>query len=372
MRLIELHILQSFPVSCLNRDEVGAPKTAIFGGVQRARISSQCLKRAIRLWARQENALAFRGSRTRKAAEQLAEALAQPPYNWAAEEAKEKAELVCHLMLNKKAPKKKGKKGANAEAEGETEESTSTLLYFSPEELRAMASAMDEARKSGQTDPGKLKDAAVAALKKNALAKDAADIALFGRMVANAPDLTLEGAAMFSHALSTHPADNEIDFFAAVDDEKTLGEDAGAGLIGTNEFNSATYYRFIAVNLDMLADNAHLGGLSVDERREILRVFLRACLMALPDKGRKNSMNAWVLPSYVLGVAKHRGQPIQLVNAFEKPVNSGAGLVEKSVAALREHFASLKRTWNIETAEEVELPPADLETFCRTLVQHVI
>lgn len=46
---IEFHILQSFPVTCLNRDDVGAPKTAVVGGVTRARVSSQCWKRQVRL-----------------------------------------------------------------------------------------------------------------------------------------------------------------------------------------------------------------------------------------------------------------------------------------------------------------------------------
>ena len=65
MKLIELHILQSFPVSCLNRDDVGAPKTATFGGVNRARISSQCLKRAIRELAQEMSPTLFAGNRSR-------------------------------------------------------------------------------------------------------------------------------------------------------------------------------------------------------------------------------------------------------------------------------------------------------------------
>ncbi len=46
---IEFHILQSFPVSCLNRDDLNSPKTCTVGGVSRARVSSQCWKRAVRL-----------------------------------------------------------------------------------------------------------------------------------------------------------------------------------------------------------------------------------------------------------------------------------------------------------------------------------
>ena len=84
--------------------------------------------------------------------------------------------------------------------------------------------------------------------------KDAADISIFGRMVANDHSLTVEAASMFSHALSTHKVDNEIDFFSAVDDLQTKDE-SGAGITSTLEFNSATYYRFAALNLDMLAND---------------------------------------------------------------------------------------------------------------------
>ena len=100
------------------------------------------------------------------------------------------------------------------------------------------------------------------AFKEGSLSKDAADIALFGRMVANDHSLTVEAASMFSHALSTHKVDNEIDFFAAVDDLQPK-EESGAGMTSTLEFNSATYYRFAAVNLDMLADKDHLGALPI-------------------------------------------------------------------------------------------------------------
>jgi len=46
---IELHLLQSFPPANLNRDENGMPKSTVFGGRPRARISSQCQKRAVRM-----------------------------------------------------------------------------------------------------------------------------------------------------------------------------------------------------------------------------------------------------------------------------------------------------------------------------------
>ncbi len=177
---------------------------------------------------------------------------------------------------------------------------------------------------------------------------------------------------MFSHALSTHKAANDLDFFAAVDDEKKSDEDAGAGMIGTNEFTSATYYRYIGLNLDMLADKHHLKCLALEERRQVVDTFLRAALLALPDKGRKNSMNALVAPSYVLGIVKEIGQPMQLVNAFEKPIRSPEGFVEPSVKALKEHHESMKKTWNITIKKEIDIPSTDLDGFCAELIKHVV
>src|SRR5438552_3573337 len=103
------------------------------------------------------------------------------------------------------------------------------------------------------TSPLQISKGEVAKAIKAVQLKDAADIALFGRMVADDHSLTVEGATMFSHALSTHKVDNEIDFFSALDDLQPK-EDPAAAMTSTLEFNSATYYRFAAVNLDMLAN----------------------------------------------------------------------------------------------------------------------
>lgn len=371
MKLIELHILQSFPVSCLNRDDVGAPKTAIFGGCLRARISSQCLKRAIRGLAQEINAGAFKGSRSRKAADDLTAALMrQEEAKLTPEAARKTAEEVLHLFLAKELPKaRKGKKTADAEPEAEQVD-TSTLLYLSPSEIDKIARSICAVLGGkAEATPKALKDAAVKALGKG-VPKDAADIAVFGRMVANAADVTLEGAGMFSHAISTHKCDNDLDFWTAVEDEKTAGDDAGAANMGTAEFNSACYYRYAALNLDLLFDGDHLKSLTRDERKQVVETFLRATLMAVPG-ARKNSMNANTLPAYVLGVVKDQGQPIQLVNAFEKPVWSKSGLNEKSIEEMKKHHAALKGTWSIAVAEEAAIPEVGLDEFCRRLVGHV-
>ncbi len=157
-----------------------------------------------------------------------------------------------------------------------------TAVYLSPGEITQIAEAV-----AAGEDPKK-------AVKK-VVRLDAADIALFGRMVANDPSLNIEGASMFSHALSTHAAVNEIDFFSAVDDRKADAADAGAGMIGTLEYTSATYYRYSAINLDLLFDEKHLAKLDATERKAVIKAFLSAVLTAVPG-ARRNSMNAATLP----------------------------------------------------------------------------
>ena len=206
--------------------------------------------------------------------------------------------------------------------------------------------------------------------------KDAADIALFGRMVATDHSLTVEGAAMFSHALSTHRADNDIDFYTAVDDlqadDPTIEDEdrAGSGMMGTLEFTSAVYYRYIGLNLALLGDESHLGALSAGDRRKVVDAFIGAAIVAVPG-ARKNSMNASTLPGYVLGLVKDKGQPPQMVNAFETAVRPKNGLMDSSIAALKDHHEQLKKTWAITPTVEVAIPDRPLDEFCAELVSHV-
>jgi CRISPR system Cascade subunit CasC len=202
------------------------------------------------------------------------------------------------------------------------------------------------------------------------LPKDAADIALFGRMVANDHSLTVEAASMFSHALSTHKADNEIDFFAAVDDLQPK-EESGAGMTSTLEFNSATYYRFAALNLNMLADEEHLGAMSRVERQSVVRTFLEATIKAIPG-ARRNTMNGNTLPDYVLGVVREKGHPIQLINAFESPVRSSQGYTAKSIELLRSEYKKLIDIWGISAVFRQSIPEVGLNDFLEGMVAHVI
>ncbi len=367
MELIELHILQSFPVTCLNRDDVGAPKSAFFGGVQRARVSSQSWKRAIRSMARELQPALFGGTRTRYVIRDLRMRFA------VAGRSEEETKILAEIT---------------ADALGKIDSveigNVKTLLYFSPMEMQkvvetVLASNVSQPlalyldAKSSEKTRTKAREELLKICEKAAkelasAVKDAADIALFGRMVADDPSLTVEGAGLFSHALSTHRAVNDVDFFSAVDDRADLAEQgAGAGHIGTLEFNSACYYRYVGVNLDLLDDDAHLAHLSKGERGRVLATLVRSALLAVPG-ARKNSMFGFNPPAFVLGL-RRRGHPLSLINAFEKPIKSGGdGYIEPSKNAMLEHLARLRATYGLEAEVEEQMPPADLQGFIAKLV----
>jgi CRISPR system Cascade subunit CasC len=345
MKHLELHIIQSVPVACLNRDDLNSPKTAVFGGVQRARVSSQSWKRSIREMAKELSPEQFKGERTRLMFEPLLKAM--EAVGLSAIDADDGAKKIIDALVKLDTKS--------------TDKVKSTTLYFmSPLELATLAKAYAETKDAKKT----LKSVDAKSL------KDAADISLFGRMVANDHSLTVEAASMFSHALSTHKVDNEIDFFAAVDDLQPK-EESGAGMTSTLEFNSATYYRFAALNLDMLADEEHLGSLTREERQSVVRTFVSATVKAIPG-ARKNTMNGNTLPAYVLGVVREKGHPVQLVNAFETPVRSSQGYVVKSVELLKAEYAKLTDTWGLKAVLDKAIPDVDMKTFLKEVVNHVI
>jgi len=345
MKHLELHIIQSVPVACLNRDDLNSPKTAIFGGVQRARVSSQSWKRAVREMAKEIAPDLFKGERTRLLYDPLVKAMSAAGLSTT--EADDGARKIIDELVK-------------LDSKSKDKVKSTTMYFMSPLEVETLAKAYSEVK-----DVKK----AIKAIDAKAL-KDAADIALFGRMVASDKSLSVEAASMFSHALSTHKADNEIDFFSAVDDLQPK-EESGAGITSTLEFNSATYYRFAALNLDMLADVEHLGSLSKGDREVIVKTFAEATIKAIPG-ARKNTMNANTLPVYVLGVVREKGHPIQLVNAFENPVRPAQGYSTKSVELLKAEYAKLKETWGVEAVFEKSIPDVGLKSFLDEVVTHVI
>ena len=352
MNLIELHILQSFPVPCLNRDDLGAPKSARFGGVERARVSSQCWKRAVRELAHETMPELFGASRSKilgPAIEKAAKELG------ADDQFASQVKEIALIALGK---------------DGNHDGWVKTLFFFSPASMKnAVRHLVDSEKKEtfqtvietcSSADKKKAEKArkeakSIAASFIAAFGEkvtDAADIALFGRMVADDASQTVEGAALFSHALSTHAVRSELDFFSAVDDEKKDADDAGAGQIGTIEYSSACYYRYVGINLDLLKKSNLFDQSQI---KAVLENFIKAAILANPS-ARKNSMFGQGLPSYVLAV-RRKGQPLSLANAFEKPVEAkrGSGYVGPSIDVLKKEWNDLKAAFGVDGGVECEI-----------------
>jgi CRISPR system Cascade subunit CasC len=341
---VELHILQNFAPSNLNRDDTGAPKDCEFGGYRRARVSSQCLKRAVR---KESGFLRFLGEkgavRTRRLVVEIAERLSEKkPAD------PDVMKIVSEVFKEGGLDRAKSAKG-EAEAEAE-KDNTSLILFMDHEALGQMVgtfqSSWSQLKASRKETRGKI----IAELGESlAKAVKAPDIALFGRMIeidASKPfgklQLGVDASCQVAHAISTHKlSGNEFDYFTAVDD--LLPEaDTGAGMIGTVEFNSACFYRYANVDLGQLLRN--LGG---DQAlaRKTLEAFIRASVAAIPT-GKQNSMASQNPPSFVMAVAREHGL-WSLANAFLNPVRADAtgDLVRKSIESLDNYWGQLTQMY---------------------------
>jgi len=327
---IELHILQNFAPSNLNRDDTGNPKDTEFGGVRRARISSQAVKRSIRLHpifaqtTEVEPALRTRWM-TRLLAETLVKA-GKPE-----EQAKEVANAFS--IQYSKLEEKKGH--------------TSVLLYLSKTEIASAVKTLTEnwgaIIKNLKEDKSPELDALAKEFFKELKDRTSApDIALFGRMLAEKPELNIDAACQVAHAISTHRVNMDLDFYTAVDD-LPRDDEAGAGMMGVTAFNSACFYRYARLDWDLLVKN--LGGDKALARKTV-EGFLRAAALAIPS-GKQNSFAAQNPPDFMLGVVRKDGQSWSLANAFETPVKPGrdGGLMSASIEKLKEYWAKLSKVY---------------------------
>lgn len=334
--LAEFHLLQNFAPSNLNRDDTGAPKDAVFGGVRRARISSQCVKRAVRLHFAQQGLIASAalGVRTLRIQARLCELL-RTAHNRTEDEAvlaKVVAAALGELKLKVK-PKKD-------EVHGHTE----YLLFLGDGEVKALAHAIDQGfEELAKEKPGKNTKARLLACIGSARA---VDVALFGRMLADDKNFNVDAAAQVAHAISTHRVDRDVDFFTAVDD-LAAGSEAVSGMLGTVEFNSSCFYRYAVINLDLL--RANLGADAPTLMGPALEAFLRGLVAAVPS-GKQNTFAAHNPPDFI-GAAIRRGEPMNLANAFEKPVHhseSDAGLTAASVKRLQARWQGYGQAFGVD------------------------
>ncbi|MDP8239694.1 MAG: type I-E CRISPR-associated protein Cas7/Cse4/CasC [Candidatus Hatepunaea meridiana] len=401
---IEVHLIQNFAPSNLNRDDTGQPKSTTFGGFRRARISSQCTKKSVRdLW--RKGGMVAVGDRTKKLQELIGTLLEKDLEFTARVPEKSEMQLGVRVFTD----------AYYATSDKKKPDKTNVLVFISLEEVEVCAKKIktlwfdakiedrkgkektvegivsivnrrkkadstkkeskdsDEQEQNNETqdttvnekDDVKKKDKKLT-LKTDTKILDeikqaavSADIALFGRMLAEQPGLNTDGSCQVAHPISTHKVDMEMDFFTAVDDLNPE-EETGAGMMGVVGFNSACYYRYALVDRDQLARNLarktkrdkgkwveELISEDYEEADKVIKAFLEAMVYAIPT-GKQNSFAAQNLPSFGMFVRRSGGVPISLANAFAKPVGPKTDdddIVGLSVARLTKHWEALKKVY---------------------------
>lgn len=328
---IELHMIQNFAPSNLNRDDTNNPKDCEFGGHRRARISSQSLKRAIRC----EPIFA---TTTQAEVGQRSKWMTRPIKKLLIDAGKDEtdATTVAVAFVTDYA----------AKSDKKNPEKSSVLLYFSQEEIQKIVEGLladwdttVAAAAAGKSLPDLIKTISKETEKRTS----APDIALFGRMLAEKPELNIDAACQVAHAISTHRINMEMDFYTAVDDLQTSEQDegAGAGMMGFTSFNSACFYRYARLDWKQLL--ANLGG-DVSLARRTIEGFLRAAIDAIPT-GKQNSFAAQNPTSLAVVTVREDGKSWNLANAFENPVRPkrDTGLIEPSIHALDAFWGNLTR-----------------------------
>lgn len=325
---IDFHVIQSVPPSNINRDDTGAPKSAVYGGVRRARVSSQAWKRATRARYQKEIDPSGLGYRTKQVAELIGERMERLAPEMSPEDRATRAGGVLKALGMKLEPKKRK---ADDEAAG-LYESSQYLAFFSAEQLDKFAALAVETDKPSRADARKAGDTA-----------HGLTVSLFGRMVADDASLNVDAAVQVAHALSTHAVDAEADYYTAVDDvldgDKER-EDSGAGMIGTIEFTSSTLYRYATINVDQLAENLGDGEMAA----QAAAAFAKGFVTSMPT-GKQNTFANGTVPDGVVVVVRD-DLPVNLVGAFESPVvATDSGFVQVSCEALAAYAADVAEVY---------------------------
>jgi CRISPR system Cascade subunit CasC len=347
---LQLHLLTAYPPSNLNRDDTGRPKTVEFGGASRLRVSSQSLKRAWRTSTVFAERLGGRvGKRTQRLGEEVYKRLTAG--GMAADAAMETAKQIAAVFGK---PEDKKEKAAYIKQ----------LAFISPEEFQRAFDLADRALEGEKID--------VSAESLLGKSDGAADIAMFGRMLADSPAYNREAAVQVAHALTTHRAGVEDDYYVAVDDLKNAAEhdDVGTSFIGVQEYGAGLFYLYACIDCDLLARN--LGGDAALARDAI--DALVTCAATVSPRGKQASFASRARASFVMA---ERGsqQPRTLAAAFLKPVFGGSGgLADASMSALVAFRDNLDKVYGacadarvemVATPERAEGSLAELVEFAR-------
>lgn len=369
--LIEIHMLKNYPPTNLNRDDTGAPKTCVFGGVNRGRISSQCLKRSWRTSPlfQQEVGEENLGIRTRKLPQLVGEKLLEKGVS------QEYVDAVLPKITgfgNKEGKETKDGKG------------TAQVIFYSTDDIQAVADCIQEKLDAC----GTVKDVKALKAKDLQAAVDDAklrpvtlDIALFGRMVTSDAFRDVEASMQVAHAISTNRITLESDYFTAMDDllSGETTEELGAAMIGDTDYNSSCYYVYAALDTDVLLENLKFSADGEAIVRKAVPALVRTMAYTNPS-GKQNSFAGHSLPSAILIECKDKKIPTSLVNAFTEPVRPDhkGDLVKNSVAALAAETDMISRDFGLEVSKRLwfcvdkyDIQPESAHTACATLPEMI-
>lgn len=360
--LVDIHMLQNYAPSNLNRDDTGAPKDAIFGNALRARISSQAIKRSIR---RSDIFTAAFGNdghlanRTRRLPSLLREELSATGLD------PEAIDLI--VQRSQEIGRESGRNVVASTEDGDPE--TAQLIFLADHEVKDLAEKLTNLYgELGHSGFQKMKVEDITRHLGRSVPRSV-DISLFGRMTTSSAFDDVQAAVQVAHAISTHKVQQEFDYYTAVDD---ISGEAGAGFIGDTPFNSATFYKYFSLHWEGLVGN--LGGETTVAARSV-EALIRAAATVNPT-GKQNSFAAHNLPDLILIEVRDRNLPVSYANAFLKPVWAvgSTSLMDASIDALADYMTRVngvyeipaERAW-IGTAEQA-LPDATRFTTLSDLI----
>lgn len=315
-RFVQLHLLTSYPPANLNRDDLGRPKTAVVGGTERLRISSQSLKRAWRTSEVFESALAGHvGTRTKGLGPKL------------------QRKLVDGGVPDKKATEWAGKIAEQFAKLDSDKLSTGQLVHYAPDEWSAALELSDvlvsESRAATDDELGVLRQQS-----------KAVDLALFGRMLANHPTSNVDAAVQVAHAISVNSVRVEDDYFTAVDDLNTR-EVSRAAHIGEAGFGAGVFYLYLCIDRRLLQDNLQD---DTELTNKALRSLIEAAATVAPS-GKQNSFASRARASYLLA---ERGdqQPRSLSVAFLNAIRErDDGILSNAINALETQLKNFDQVY---------------------------
>lgn len=333
-RFVQIHALVSYPPSNLNRDDMGRPKTAVMGGKQRLRISSQSIKRAWRESEFFSDALSGHvGVRTKLLGEEIKKALVtgntlantlkgiNSPINKPMEE--KNAITVAEAIA-----------GVFAKVKGKGDLKAEQMVHISHNEISSIDACLEQISKAEKPSLDKEKLGVELCRQVSDV-----DIALFGRMIADSPQHSIEAAAQVAHPISIHPVIIEDDYFTAVDDLNQKEGISGSAHIGVAEFGAGIFYTYVCINRELLIEN--LNG-DTDLASKAIKALIE-CVAKIGPKGKQNSYASRVYASYLM-VEQGNQQPRALSAAFLAPLKSD-NYLEEGIARLRKERDNLEQAY---------------------------